>query len=102
MKFTLKAIQGDLMIIKLDKGIPKTAIKRPNNVLVEGETTGHAHRLSEGEVYDHQDRIIFTAPVGANIYHEEHDIYEIPETGDYEIIRQRQKTSRDMTQLVVD
>jgi hypothetical protein len=101
MKFTPIAIQGDLFIIKIDK-IPSGAKKRDNLILVEGESTGHAHRLSEGEVYDYQDRLLFTVPANATIIHEEHRIIPLPEKGTYEIIRQRQKSKDSMTKLVID
>lgn len=95
-----KAIQGDLRIIKISN-LPKNAKKREGKVLVYGEATGHAHKLSEGEVYELNDRILFTVPTGATIIHEEH--YPIPlEKGDYEIIRQREYTKDNMTSLVID
>ena len=93
-------IQGDLLITKIDK-IPSGAKKRENNILVWGEATGHAHRITAGSVYDHDDRILFTVPTGATIIHEDHGETPIEE-GDYGVIRQRQKTGKDMTALVID
>lgn len=93
-------IQGDLRIIKIDS-ISDKAIKKADNILLKGEVTGHAHRLTEGDVYNLGERILFTVPYRTEIIHDEH--FSIPiEKGSYEIIRQREYKSKDMITLVVD
>jgi len=82
--------------------IPKTAKKKGNKVLVEGEVTGHAHRLADGQVYEDADRVLFTVPYPTEIQHEEHDYIPVPEKGTYDIVRQRQYENEDKTKLVVD
>ena len=94
------AIEGDLVFYKINK-IPTKAKKRNDKVLVYGESTGHSHRITNGDVYDYEDRVLFSIPSYAEIVHEEHK--PIPfEKGEYEVIRQRQKTGKDMVALVVD
>ena len=93
-------IQGDLLITKIDK-IPVGAIRRNDRVLVYGEATGHKHEITDGSVFGYQDRILMTVPTGTTIIHEDH--FPVPlEKGDYEIVRQRQKTGKDMTALIID
>lgn|SRR3990167_1366763 len=94
------AIQGDLLISKINK-IPAGAKKREGKVLVWGEATGHAHQITAGEVFDYGTRLLFTAPVNTTIIHPDHDSIPL-EKGDYEIVRQRQKSRKNMTALVVD
>lgn len=94
-------IQGDLLIVKIDK-LPEEAKSREGKVLVFGEATGHAHRLVEGNVYEADDRILFTVPFQTEIIHEEHHPLPIVEKGTYEIIRQKEYKNKDMTALVVD
>lgn len=92
-------IQGDLRFIKSE--IAKKGKKRKDTVLVYGEVTGHKHYLSNGEVYDYGERLLFSVPFNTTVIHEEHN--PIPfEKGDYEVVRQREYKSKDMTALVVD
>ena len=94
-------IQGDIRIIKIDT-LPKGAKKRLGNILVEGESTGNAHRLVNGEVYELEDRILFTIPFPTTIIHDEHEPIPLEMPGVYEIKRQREYTKDNMTRLVVD
>lgn len=55
------------------------------NILAEGEVTGHAHRAI-GERVEVIDRQLLNAPEGATIVHEEHEHIEIP-MGEYDILR---------------
>jgi len=96
----IEGIQGDLLIVKIN-GIPAGAKRRNDKVLVYGEVTGHAHRLLDGEVFDYEDRILFTVPASTTIIHEEHDPLPLKK-GDYEIIRQREYNRENMTRMVVD
>lgn len=93
------AIQGDLRFIKAKES--RKGKKRKDTVLVYGESTGHKHYLNDGEVYDYGERLLFSVPANTTIVHEEHN--PIPfEKGDYEVIRQREYKSSNMTALVID
>lgn len=94
-------IQGDVFIIKVLK-LPKGAKKKGTNILVEGESTGHAHRLREGEVFEYHNRLFLQTYVPTTIIHEEHDEIPIEVPGIYEIKRQRQYKGHNMTALVID
>jgi len=92
-------IQGDLRFIKATEA--RKGKKRPDTVLVYGESTGHKHFLRDGEVYDYGERLLFSVSTNTTIVHEEHN--PIPfEKGDYEVIRQREYKNKDMTALVID
>lgn len=41
-------------------------------ILAEGEATGHAHRASAGVLYNENAEMLWQAPEGAAITHEEH------------------------------
>jgi hypothetical protein len=81
--------QGDVLLVesKLPEGSKK--VKRAGDVILAyGEVTGHAHRLAEGTVTEHQAagrRFITTK--GANLTHEEHSTITLPR-GTYEVIQQ--------------
>jgi hypothetical protein len=62
--------------------------KRNDNVLADGELTGHAHR-AEGRgvaVYGAGVQRLLNAPHGATVTHEEHHAIDLP-AGEYEISR---------------
>lgn len=81
--------QGDVFIEEIDKIPEKTKIDL-TNILVYGETTGHAHRLRGGDLLtDEQDNKFVISRGKTQITHEEHDTIELPE-GNYQIIRQRE------------
>lgn len=98
----LYAIQGDIPIYEQIEKLPKDAKKRTTNILVEGESTGHAHRLADGEVFESGDDIYFQTYVPTHISHEEHNIIPIETPGIYKIRRQREYMSKDMERLIVD
>ncbi len=67
--------QGDVFITPI-RSIPKDAQPRPSGVLVEGELTGHSHRVADprtAEVFQDGDEL-FLRVVGdtATIVHQEH------------------------------
>lgn len=62
-------------------------VKRDRLVLAEGEVTGHAHRIAEGEASLYEKNGVLYLRVfsdTATVTHEEHKPIEIP-MGDYEI-----------------
>lgn len=87
----MKFRHGDVLIKKIDviKG------KKLNHlVLAEGEVTGHAHRITQGEaeLYE-QDGVLYlhVESEEALLTHEEHKPIALPK-GDYEITIQRTYT----------
>jgi hypothetical protein len=83
--------QGDVVLIKI-KTSPK-GVKKESNVIQEGEHTGHAHRITQGEanIFTTDAGMFVKAGMGgATITHEEH-LPVIIEEGDYEVRIVRQK-----------
>ena len=85
--------QGDLLLKKV-ASLPKQAKLIKSDVVLEGEATGHAHRIMNGEIFrfwslTSDDQVFIKAKKGAALVHEEHASIElIP--GIYEVIRQRE------------
>lgn len=85
--------QGDLLFREI-KGVPSgVRKKRKNGHILEGEATGHIHRIAE---LDHAEVIecgeglyLSVGEQGVSIVHEDHGPIELP-TGTYEVIRQRE------------
>lgn len=85
--------QGDVLFRKVN-GLPEGARKkRANGFILEGEATGHVHRVAEleqGEVLEVGTQLFLrVSENGVSIVHEEHDPLVLPQ-GDYEITRQRE------------
>ncbi|MFX0204583.1 MAG: hypothetical protein ACFFDT_01245 [Candidatus Hodarchaeota archaeon] len=98
--------QGDLLLKKVDK-LPKRARTVKSDVILEGEATGHAHRIIDGEIFrfwsqSSGDQLFVKADKGATLVHEEHTkIKLVP--GIYEVIRQREyDPDTETTQWVMD
>ena len=83
--------QGDILIKKVSQ-IPKSAIKRKNGVILEGEASNHFHRMNDGLVFDWNGAIYLEAFENATITHEEHNAISL-EKGSYEVVRQREANS---------
>lgn len=96
--------QGDLLFVKT-KSIPEGGKRRASGHILEGEVTGHIHRvadtqLAEAEVYvfpaqasgEGSGEKLFlsvSAEGGVSIVHEDHKTVELP-PGNYEVVRQRE------------
>lgn len=80
--------QGDVLIVKISK-MPDRIQPVNTDIVVHGETTGHAHRLQGGELYSTGEQLFIQAGVNAKMVHEEHDTIVIPQ-GIYKVIRQRE------------
>lgn len=85
--------QGDVLLKEV-KSIPAKSRKRTNGQILEGEATGHIHRLADldaAEVLECGEGLYVnvTAEGGVSIIHEEHAPIELP-VGNYEVIRQRE------------
>jgi hypothetical protein len=93
--------QGDILLREV-KELPKNIKKLDHKVLAYGEATGHRHQVINGELYENdQKRMYLQVRVPTIIEHEEHDPLELP-AAIYEVIRQKEYKSEDMTELVVD
>jgi len=117
--------QGDVLLIKVDK-IPKEAKPRKSNIIVEGEATGHAHRIVNGTILETKNifntvnnlvekKIIpeslgkklqnepslmwIKASAGAKLVHEDHGIMEI-EISFYIVSRQREGSIEDQRSVM--
>lgn len=80
---------GDLLLEKVDS-LPKGLKIKKDNVLLEGEITGHAHRVKTGaKVWQDKNGNVYMAVVTptAPLTHEEHKTIEVPR-GTYKITRQ--------------
>jgi len=117
--------QGDVLLVKVNK-IPKEAKPRKSNIVVEGEASGHAHRIVNGTILETKNifntvndlvekKIIpeslgkklqnepslmwIKASVGAKLVHEEHGIIEI-EVAFYIVSRQREGSEEDQRSVL--
>ena len=90
--------QGDLLFIRADE-VPKGARRRRSNVILEGEATGHSHRVENGgflyEIprwsWEQNEDGLFLDVVEpeSNIIHEEHGTITLPK-GVFQVVRQRE------------
>jgi predicted transcriptional regulator YdeE len=86
--------QGDVLFIKQSE-IPSwfTDHKMKTDIILKGETTGHAHRIVNGILYGFE--LFNSVPEfliaykDAKVVHEEHNTIELPE-GTYRVRRQRE------------
>lgn len=99
------ARQGDVLFVKV-KSIPKGGKVRKSGHILEGEATGHIHRvaeaqLAEAEVLDCGAGLFMsvTAEGGVSIVHEDHNTIVIP-PGNYEIVRQREYSPEEIRNVV--
>jgi len=85
----MKYRHGDVLIQKVDS---VKGEKLKHLVLAEGEVTGHAHRITEGEAELYEANGVLYLSVKsetAALTHEEHKRIDLP-MGDYQITIQRE------------
>lgn len=94
-----QARQGDLLITSIDKIPEKGLVPKPNNIVLEGEMTGHHHKITNGQVLAVQGRnrvasrpedltfAYIKADQATQLVHPEHGSIELP-AGQYEVRRQ--------------
>jgi hypothetical protein len=81
--------QGDLVIKKVDT-LPSGLLQVKSGVILEGESTGHAHRLVGGQVFkDSQNLMYLNILRDAKIVHEEHKPITLSK-GTYMVMRTRE------------
>lgn len=84
---------GDVLIIEVES-IPATARKQKRKgdlILMEGELTGHAHRVKESKVDSYIDdaMLYIEALLPCEVTHEEHNTIALP-PGKYRIAQVRE------------
>ena len=83
--------QGDLLFTAIPE-LPEDLIERAGKIIVEGEVTGHSHRLLEGRVLlDMQGTLFLEVLQTTQVIHQEHYAITL-EPGYYQIMRQREYT----------
>lgn len=82
---------GDLLLKEI-REIPPDARLKGSNIIIEGEMTGHAHRLagSGAQVFVEPGNRQYVDVIDLTpLIHEEHNTIEMP-PGKYEAVRQRE------------
>jgi len=101
--------QGEVLIFKLRKnatiGRYEKPVPVPNNVIREGEKSGHEHKV-EGQAQlslfpGNDEGIIKVGKEGATVTHPEHDPIKLPE-GTYAVKTQKEATGQNRHQSVKD
>ena len=83
--------QGDVFVKAINK-IPTDAKLLGHGTVMEGEATGHAHRVdtTKAKLYEKDGKLyLFVGEDGTTLTHEEHAHQFIP-GGSYEVKRQRE------------
>lgn len=81
--------QGDVLFVKVAE-LPAALVEHKSDVLVEGEATGHAHRFTEGQIWQTREGLLYLRAVaGSKIVHEEHAALSL-EPGYWQMIRQKE------------
>ncbi len=88
--------QGDVLIDTIPE-LPNDAVRRAGTVLVEGEMTGHAHRIANpatAELWE-ADGNLYLKVIGttAEIAHDEHKVITLNK-GIYRVWQQREYTPK--------
>ena len=84
--------QGDLLFILQGERPAIELTVRPGLVILAGEATGHAHRLTGGKVLEALDGTLYLELVEpTRVVHEEHDALTL-DPGWWLVVRQREYT----------
>ncbi len=84
--------QGDVLFRLIDSLPDEPLAVRETSVIVEGEVTGHAHRLLEGRILETaQDELFLDILQATQVVHEEHHAIDL-KPGCYQVFRQREYT----------
>ena len=94
--------QGDLLFVLQETRPTVTLVPRPELVIVEGEATGHAHRLTGGVVLEAPDGALYVELLEpARVVHEEHDAISLG-PGLWLVVRQREYLPEKAVRTVRD
>jgi hypothetical protein len=87
---SLQYRQGDLLFVLQETRPEATLLARPGLVILTGETTGHSHRLTAGQILeDPAGALYLDLPATARVVHEEHDAITLG-PGLWLVVRQRE------------
>ncbi len=98
--------QGDVLMFgvskddakrRFPKGWQKNMRHKTDNIIIEGETTGHMHEVINGKLYEDPKKkgvMILEAEAGCKVIHPEHGPIDMPK-GIYEIDIQREYDGKD-------
>ena len=96
---------GDLYIMPVD-AIPEGLEKKKNTELLEGESSGHVHRLNGGTVYAEIPTVqngfllgFFEIPTETEVTHEEHKTIILP-PGKYKFYSQREYDPQENRRVI--
>lgn len=102
--------QGDILIVEVST-ITRNHRILETRVIVEGELTGHAHRLEGDAVlieiervfdnYGNPTMFIHARGDDVAVTHDEHDSINLPK-GYYKVVRQREYNEREIFNVVRD
>jgi len=87
--------QGDLMFVPVSS-IPEDRKRRELGIIMEGEVTGHHHRIAEmdaAEVFEsgwRNDVFVQVGEKGVSIIHEEHHAVTLEPNTTYQVSRARE------------
>ena len=91
--------QGDIFILRID-AIPSIAALQVDNVIAEGEVTGHQHRILDPESANlfryREDMYLDVITDFAQLVHDEHATILL-ERGNYHLWRQREYDPRQFS-----
>jgi hypothetical protein len=91
--------QGDVLLRKVDKLPDGKRKRRASGEVLEGEVTGHVHRITDleaAEVLEIGDGLfVSVSDNGVSLIHEEHKTIELP-PGNYEVVRQREYSPEEI------
>lgn len=97
------ARQGDVLFTAISQDeLPPDLTEQKSNVIVDGEVTGHAHRLVDGRILVGALGAMYLEVVRATrVVHEEHNPITL-EPGTYKVTRQREYVAPDIERMVLD
>jgi hypothetical protein len=94
--------QGDVFLAPV-RSVPAAAKARPGGVLVEGELTGHSHRVADPRTADlleaGDDLFLRVLAEAATIVHQEHGPITLPR-GTYRVWGQREYSPEAIRRVV--
>ncbi len=81
--------QGDILLISIPQ-LPTGCRKTKSKIILQGELTGHCHRITNGIVYHlGSDQLFVQIDEPSSLIHDEHAPIELP-VGIYRVIRQQE------------
>lgn len=97
--------QGEVIILAVKTPKKKVAEygykPKADNVIIEGEISGHKHEVIKGKLYEKEGRIVLEADQGCMLIHPEHKPIPI-QKGVYEINIQEEDVDGKHTAKVKD